>query len=117
MKPKRPYREVSIDQETHDALMEQREAFIAKFGREPGADDPLFFNPNADTPQPVDMDAFERELTDAMAAAGIDPAVIYASKKTGLIVTEDNREQMPAEALKEWEAAIGEYQELTKGKP
>ena len=117
MKPKRRFREVPIDKEVHDGLMEQREAFIAKFGREPGPDDPIFFDPDADTPQPVEMDAFEKEIAMAMAAAGIDPALIYASAKTGLIVTEDNQDQMPEEALEEWEEAIREYQELTKGKP
>ena len=43
---------------------------MQKFGREPGPDDPVFFDPNADTPQPVDMDFYEKELTEAMAAGG-----------------------------------------------
>jgi hypothetical protein len=30
----------------HAALMEQRQAFIDKFGREPGPGDPVFFDPD-----------------------------------------------------------------------
>lgn len=36
------------------AMMEaQRERFFLKFGREPGEHDPVFFDPDADTPQPM----------------------------------------------------------------
>jgi hypothetical protein len=41
-----------------------------------------------------------------MAAAGLDPAPTYASTRTGSIVTGSNREQLPAEALEGWEAAL-----------
>ena len=110
-------REVPLTPETRDALGEQRQAFIEKFGREPGPDEPVFFDPDADTPQPVDMDAYEKELAEAMAAAGIDPALIYASRKTGMLVTEDNLDKIPKEALAEWEAAVAEYEERAKAKP
>ena len=52
-----------------------------------------------------------------MAGAGIDPRLIYASRKTGLLVTEDSLDKLPAEALEEWNAALDEYDELTKGEP
>ena len=68
-----------MDEETHQAMLEQREAFVKKFGREPGPDDPVFFDPDADTPQPFNTDTYARELAEAMAAAGIDPALIYAA--------------------------------------
>ena len=106
-----------MNEETHQAMLEQREAFIKKFGRQPGPDDPVFFDPDADTPQPFNSDTYARELAEAMAAAGIDPALIYAAKKTGLLVTEDNRHLIPDEAMEEWAAALREYKELTKGEP
>ena len=31
-----------------ELLLKQQEAFIKKFGREPGPEDPLFFDPDAD---------------------------------------------------------------------
>ena len=115
MKPKP--RAVPIDEETRDALLEQRDAFIKKFGREPGPDDPVFFDPDADAPQPLDMDTYDRELAEAMAAVGIDPALIYAATKTGLLVTEENRDKIPEQALEEWEAALKEYEERLRGEP
>ena len=36
-----------------------------------GPDDPVFFDPDADTPQP--LEANEKDLADAMAAVGIHP--------------------------------------------
>ena len=85
--------------------------------RQPGPDDPVFFDPDADTPQPLDLERYEKDLADAMAAAGIDPRLIYASRKTGLLVTEENLDKLPEEALEEWNAALEEYDELTKGEP
>jgi len=34
-------------------LKKQKEAFIEKFGREPGPSDPVFFDPACDTPTPI----------------------------------------------------------------
>ena len=52
-----------------------------------------------------------------MVDSSVSSPIPWHAPETGSIVTEDNQEQMPAEALEEWEAAIREYQELTKGKP
>jgi hypothetical protein len=37
----------------HEALLEQGKAFIDKFGREPGPEDPVFFDPDKDVPTPI----------------------------------------------------------------
>jgi hypothetical protein len=37
----------------HEALLEQRKAFVEKFGREPGPGDPVFFDPDKDVPTPI----------------------------------------------------------------
>ena len=111
------HREVPLTPDVHEALLRQREAFIEKFGREPGPDDPVFFDPDADEPQELELERYEKDLADAMAAAGIDPRLIYASRKTGLLVTEENLDKLPAETLEEWNAALDEYDELTKGEP
>jgi hypothetical protein len=39
-----------INAELHAALDDQLKLFKEKFGREPGPNDPVFFDPNADTP-------------------------------------------------------------------
>jgi len=50
-----------------------------------------------------------------MRAAGIRPALVYAYKRTGLIVTHDNRQLMSAADLDEWEDAIAEHEEQNGG--
>ena len=103
--------------EVHEALLKHREAFRKKFGRDPGPEDPVFFDPSADTPQPLDMEEGEAGIIEGMVAVGIDPAIIYVYRKTGLMVSEENRELIPEEDLDEWAAALAEYEELIKRKP
>jgi hypothetical protein len=38
----------------YEALLDQRKAFIDKFGREPGPGDPVIFDPDKDVPTPID---------------------------------------------------------------
>ena len=111
-------RTVKLDPESMDMMNQQLQAFREKFGREAGPNDPVFFDPDADTPQPFRLEKFLEESTEAMVAAGIRPEIIYAHRKTGgLIVTEENLKKLSAEDIAEWEAAIDEYLEKTKGKP
>jgi hypothetical protein len=89
------------------ALAKQREKFIAKFGREPGPDDPIFFD--------LDEDKLREDTADAMRAAGITPALIYAYEETGLIVTQENRNLIPDVELREFDAKVREYHDLHLG--
>jgi hypothetical protein len=52
---------------------------------------------------------------EAMRAAGVPPALVYAYERTGLIVTRENRSLMSAADLDEWDDAIAEYRELQVG--
>jgi hypothetical protein len=52
----------------------------------------------------------EHMTVQAMKAAGIDPAIIYAYEKTGRLVTEDNQHLLSEADLDEWQAAIEEYE-------
>src|SRR5262245_18238394 len=56
-----------------EALLEQRKAFIDKFGREPGADDPVFFDPDKDVPTPIGPDRMHADLEKVLRDSGIDP--------------------------------------------
>src|SRR3954470_24728494 len=79
------YKSVPLSGETMDLLEQQRRRIIEKYGREPGPDDPVFF----DLP-PVEKIEFQPDQ--AMKPAGSGPAVIHAYEKTGgLLVTEQNR--------------------------
>jgi hypothetical protein len=86
-KPKKPVTRtapagiVKMTPEVHDALLKQREAFRAKFGRDPGPGDPVFFDPDADTPTQISQERMEADLDEALRKAGIDPAKAVAFKK------------------------------------
>lgn len=99
---------VPITPEVLDILDELRQRFIEKFGREPGPDDPLLFDPDKDTPTQLDPDALIQEFEAAADAAGLNPAISYAFRKTGLIVTEENQHLLSQEDLEEWQQAIEE---------
>jgi hypothetical protein len=73
----------ALRSELENSVAAQREKFITKFGRKPGPDDPIFFD--------LDEDQLREDTADAMRAAGISPALIYAYEETGLIVTQENR--------------------------
>ncbi len=45
----------------------------------------------------------------AMVRAGIEPAMIHAFRKTGLIVTRENKDNLLPEDLAAWNAALDEY--------
>jgi hypothetical protein len=95
----------------------QLEAFRVKFGRDPEPQDPVFFDPDADTPTQISEakgDQYWRLIIGAAAKVGIDPAKIYAMHKTGRIVTEDNTQFLTDDELQEWNDAIDEYHEYRR---
>jgi hypothetical protein len=101
---------VRMTPEVQDALLQQREAFRVKFGRDPGPSDPVFFDPDAPEPVPMSAVKVEAETVEAMRKAGTPPQIVYAYKRTrGLLLTEDMREHWPPDRVKEWDNAIDEY--------
>jgi hypothetical protein len=73
----------------------QKKLFREKFGREPGPDDPLFFDPGGAAPQFLSdesTDEIWKSLLQVAGDSGIDPAIVYAMNKTGRRVTEANLE-------------------------
>lgn len=72
---------VPMTPRVHQALLEQRKAFVEKFGREPGPGDPVFFDPDKDVPTPIDPDRLDADLEKALRNAGIDPAKAEAIRK------------------------------------
>ena len=98
-------------------LKEQRAQFREKFGRDPEPDDPIFFNPDVATPEPLTPaqdDALDQEIIEAMGDAGIDAAIIYAYRKTGRIMTEQNEYLLSDDDRQEWNAALEEYARFSK---
>ncbi len=116
IKRHRTTKTVKMNAETMAIIERQLQKFREKFGREPGPKDPIFFNPESLTPEPFRLEQFREESERAMVEAGIRPEIIYAYRKTGLIVTQDNYGKLPKSAVAEWEAAVEEYFEMVKGK-
>lgn len=109
---KRRTRKVRLPDELREHLEHQRERFRQKFGCDPGPGDPVFFDPDADEPRPINPDRIKTEIISAMEAAGVDPATIHAYRRTGMLVAQDNLGQWSEDDLVEWEAAIEEYEAL-----
>ena len=97
------FKSMPMSSEMADILEGQRQKFLDKYGREPGPGDRVFF----DMPP---LEHVEHEMVQAMKAAGLDPAYIYAFEKTGLLVTEQNQHLIPEQDLDAWEAAVREYE-------
>lgn len=97
------YKSIPLTDDMKDLLEEQRCKFIEKHGREPGPNDPVFF----DMPP---LEQIEHQTVQAMKAAGLDPAIIYAYEKTGRIVTQENQHLLSDADLAEWQNALDEYE-------
>jgi hypothetical protein len=93
---------IPMSDELADVIEEQKRKFVKKHGREPGPGDNLFF----DMPP---LEHTEHFMVEAMKQAGLDPAVIHAFEKTGLIVTEANEHLISDKDRAKWEAAVLEY--------
>jgi hypothetical protein len=91
-------------------LEDARRAFVEKFGREPGPHDPVFFDPDADTPQLIDPLKFKAQTVITMIRAGIPHHLIYTFIRTGgLIVSEEMYRKLSPEDRAVWDNAMAEY--------
>ncbi len=100
-----------LSPEAMEVLKKQRPAFIEKFGREPAPGDPVFFDPDAEEPTSRDADAVHQDMIEAMRRSGIDPKLIYAFDKSGLLITEDNVWLADPGEVSEYFAAIALYED------
>jgi hypothetical protein len=81
-RPKKPPPGVEpMTPRVYEALPKQRKAFIDKFGREPGPDDPVCFDPDKDVPTPIVSDLMNADLEKALRDSGIDHEKAEAFRK------------------------------------
>jgi hypothetical protein len=59
---------IHMNEELRQAMKAQLARFKEKFGREPGPNDPVFFDPDEDTPQPIPEWKIDRALDDVIAS-------------------------------------------------
>lgn len=93
-----------MNRRMREIVERRREEFRRHFERDPGPGVPLFLAKYLYSEQ--DM---ERETVAAMTAANIDPAFIYAYKKTGYIQSESHLHRYTGAAIAEWDEAIAEF--------
>lgn len=88
-------------------IMEQgKREFVRHFERVPGEGDPIFLARYLASPEDLEIEGAQ-----LMEQAGVSPALIYAYKKTGYILTEENSRIATGAAIQEWEDAIREFEE------
>jgi hypothetical protein len=105
---------IPINHETAEIIAQQKRLFREQFGREPGPEDPLFFDPGVAAPQFLSdesTDEIWKSLLQVAGDSGIDPAIVYAMNKTGRMVTEANLEFLTDSELQEWNDAVNEYRQ------
>jgi hypothetical protein len=100
---------IRVDPDQAAALEAQVRRFEEKFGRLPGPDDPLFFDPDADEPQPVSLTGLETETVAMLEAAGICPAWIYAYQNTGGLLPRPDGTFATERDQAEWDEVISRY--------
>lgn len=105
-------RKVPITPELRKVLDEAREAFIQKFGREPGPGDPVFYDPDFNEPAQIDPHKLMAEMVVSMIQADMPLHLIYGYIRTdGLIAAEQNWDLLSEEDRAEWEEAMAEFEQ------
>lgn len=99
-----PARAVKITRELRPLIEHARTRFQHLFRRSPGKYD--LFDPIAYT---IDSEEFLEEFTRSAENAGVDPALIYATRKTGRMLVAGLTPPLPQRDLDEWQDAIDEY--------
>jgi hypothetical protein len=119
-KPQTTTTKIKLHPRAIAALERQLEAFRKKFGREPGPNDPVFFDPDTDVPVPMSMEKMEAQALEALLDAGAPPEFTYAYKKTGMLSVSGDVSMWAKDRREEWEAAVAEYrlmEEAAQSKP
>lgn len=97
------------DRMIRDGVAEQRAAFRAKFGRDPGPEDPLMFDPDADVPTFLTeqrMAVLFEEMVEGVESAGGDSAVVKTWRDLGYIVKTETQHLFSAAEVRAWEDTL-----------
>lgn len=102
---------VRIDDTAVASFKAQLRRFEEKFGRPPGPDDPVFFDPDAETPQLPSLSSVETHGVELLETIGLSVAWIFAYRETkGLLPRLDGTFLTERDAA-EWDAAVARYVE------
>lgn len=95
-------RRQALTPEQRDAFNEQRRKFVEENGREPDREERALL-------LAANYQNIESLIENDLLKSGASPESIYAFHKTGLLVTAENRRQISAAELQQWDAAVAEY--------
>lgn len=109
-----PSRFAKVPPRVQQLLAKQHEKFRKKFGRDPGPDDPLFFDPREAKPMP--LPDVGHHILEAMSKANLPPEFVYAFRRTGLLGLRKDKSAWDPADIAEWNAAIDEYHAIEKAK-
>lgn len=104
----------AFDAGVREAVERLRAQFCARFGREPGPGDPVFFDPDSDAPMAVDGEAFDAliaDLAERAQGSGVDPAYLRAWQDTGYLVTDPNRHTYTAHQVEAFLDAVQRHRD------
>ncbi|MGH3165103.1 MAG: hypothetical protein ACRDN0_04300 [Trebonia sp.] len=102
---------VRMGEESAAVIQAQLRKFEEKFGRPPGPDDPIFFDPDAVEPRSMSLAGVRDATVSMLEAAGTCPAWTYAHERTNGLLPLFDGSFATGKDRSEWEAAIGEYVE------
>lgn len=95
--------EIAVEELTRVFDM-QKERFKKVFGREMEDEEKIFFDQDS-----YSIESRFNNVVKYMEKCDIDPAIIYATNKTKMFVSEFNKDIMTGKQIKEWNEAIDEY--------
>ncbi len=105
--------EISRIVKVSDIVMEGLEEIAVEFedtfGRELGGNDKIFYT------SILNQFRIDTRFVHIGRKAGIAEDKLYATYKTGVILTESNEEKMPDKDIKEWNDAVKEFNEFVNG--
>lgn len=93
-------------------LKDHRERFLARFGRLPGTNDPIFYDLDAAEPTQAHEDQHtERwnQLVDLLENTGLAQHFVHAARRMGFIANPLNRGFLTRDDIDAWDASIDEY--------
>lgn len=103
------FKEIPLHEKAVEIIESSKKDFIEKFGREPGDNDPLFFDFFT-----TEDDYLDR-MSEMLEKIGTRPEIIYAFRKTkGFVLTEHNKDLASPQDIQEWKDAIKEYRQKQK---
>jgi hypothetical protein len=115
-KPQASTRKVKLAPEAMEAIKGQLQRFREKFGRDPGPNDPIWFDTDADEPVQMSGVRMQADILEALRKAGTPPEIAYAYRKTGLLSLGGDMSRWPKDHIEEWEAAVAEYHLVEQAK-